>query len=178
LLAQDQGKSSKKQDKKGIAVSQNESSFYKGFTLASIVIVATTVVFVAIFVYVQNFVNTDASKDAQDPFALKTIEERIKPTGSVQIAGHEPVAEVVVAAVAATPAENFTAICSACHATGVLGAPKIGDKAAWAPRIAQGIDTLKSHALSGIRMMPPRGGSQLDDAAIGAVVEYMAAQGK
>src|SRR5438067_1968550 len=48
----------------------------------------------------------------------------------------------------------FTANCASCHGTGVLGAPKFGDKAAWAPRIAQGKDTLYTHALGGFKMMP------------------------
>lgn len=51
----------------------------------------------------------------------------------------------------------YDASCMACHSTGAAGAPKLGDKAAWAPRIAQGLDTLHTHAVKGIRAMPPRG---------------------
>ena len=66
-----------------------------------------------------------------------------------------------------------------CHATGVAGAPKVGDKAAWAPRVATGEDTLVKHAISGIRAMPPRGGNaNLSDAQVRAAVEHMMASVK
>lgn len=72
----------------------------------------------------------------------------------------------------------FTAVCSACHATGAAGAPKIGDSAAWAPRIAQGYDTLVQHALNGIRGMPAKGGNpDLDDVEVERALVYMANQG-
>jgi cytochrome c5 len=62
----------------------------------------------------------------------------------------------------------------ACHGTGVAGAPKLGDKAAWAPRIKQGKDTLYNHALHGKGAMPPKGGNaSLADDAVKAAVDYM-----
>ncbi len=91
----------------------------------------------------------------------------------------EPAAVVVAAAavpaVAATnaPPALFTQVCSACHGAGIAGAPKFGDKAAWAPRLAQGIDGLTASAIKGKNAMPPRGGSQGSDADIKAVVTYM-----
>jgi cytochrome c5 len=70
--------------------------------------------------------------------------------------------------------KTFNANCAACHGAGVLGAPKVGDKAAWAPRIAQGKDTLYTHALNGFKMMPPKGGNAaLKDEEVKAVVDYM-----
>ncbi|HEX7435770.1 MAG TPA: c-type cytochrome [Caldimonas sp.] len=74
---------------------------------------------------------------------------------------------------AAVPA-LYTQICQACHAAGVAGAPKLGDKAAWAPRLAQGIDGLTASAIKGKGAMPPKGGSAANDADIKAVVTYMA----
>jgi len=73
--------------------------------------------------------------------------------------------------------------CFACHAAGVAGAPKLGDKAAWGPRIAQGSDTLYTHSLKGFQgkvgMMPPKGGNMsLSDADVKAAVDYMVAQSK
>jgi cytochrome c5 len=69
----------------------------------------------------------------------------------------------------------YTATCSACHANGTLGSPKFGDAGAWAPRIAQGYDTLLSHALAGIRQMPPKGGNaDLDDVEVARALVYMA----
>jgi len=68
----------------------------------------------------------------------------------------------------------YQQVCQACHATGVAGAPKVGDKAAWAPRIAQGIDTLTANAIKGKNAMPPKGGSTASDDEIKTVVTYMA----
>jgi cytochrome c5 len=73
--------------------------------------------------------------------------------------------------------------CFACHAAGVAGAPKLGDKAAWGPRIAQGNDTLYMHSIKGFQgkagMMPPKGGNMaLSDADVKAAVDYMVSQAK
>ena len=73
--------------------------------------------------------------------------------------------------------------CAMCHAAGVAGAPKLGDKAAWGPRIAQGNDTLYTHALKGFQgkagVMPPKGGNMsLKDEDVKAAVDYMVLQGK
>ena len=78
---------------------------------------------------------------------------------------------------------TFDSVCFACHATGAAGAPKVGDKGAWAPRIAQGLDTLKQHAIHGFQgnsgVMPAKGGrTDLSDADVGAAVEYMVSQSK
>ena len=68
----------------------------------------------------------------------------------------------------------YNTVCAGCHGAGVLGAPKFGDKAAWAPRIAQGMPTLVNHAINGIRSMPPRGGAaSLSDDEVKAAVQYM-----
>ncbi|MGV8894195.1 MAG: c-type cytochrome [Burkholderiaceae bacterium] len=68
----------------------------------------------------------------------------------------------------------YTSTCVACHGAGVLGAPKLGDKALWGPRIAQGMDTLHTNAINGIRMMPPKGGNaNLKDEDVKAAVDYM-----
>ncbi|HEX5372636.1 MAG TPA: c-type cytochrome [Aquabacterium sp.] len=74
----------------------------------------------------------------------------------------------------------FNRSCAACHTAGVMGAPKPGDKADWAPRIAQGQDTLYKHALEGFNgkkgAMPARGGNTaLSDAEVKAAVDHMVA---
>ena len=76
------------------------------------------------------------------------------------------------AAAAAVPA-LYTQACSVCHDAGIAGAPKFGDKAAWAPRLTAGVDGLTASAIKGKNAMPPRGGSQGSDADIKAVVAYM-----
>jgi cytochrome c5 len=76
----------------------------------------------------------------------------------------------------------FNSTCTACHTAGIAGAPKVGDKAAWAPRIAQGTNTLYEHALKGFQgkagVMPPKGGSSAPDADVKAAVDYMVAAAK
>jgi cytochrome c5 len=69
--------------------------------------------------------------------------------------------------------------CHVCHATGLAGSPKFGDKAAWAPRIATGMDKLYNAALHGLNAMPPKGGNTaLTDAQVKAAVDYMASAAK
>ena len=95
----------------------------------------------------------------------------------------QPVARVEFAAVAAGPRaaktgeEVYKAVCSACHATGAAGAPKTGDKAAWAPLIKEGMDVLVKDSIKGIRAMPPRGGNpDLSDVEMARAVAYLANQ--
>ena len=104
----------------------------------------------------------------------------------------EAAAPVVVAAAAAEPAAAaapapaatvaagtgealYKQACSVCHVAGVAGAPKFGDKAAWAPRVAGGLDALTASVIKGKGAMPPKGGSAASDADIKAAVEYMLA---
>ncbi|MDQ3270656.1 MAG: c-type cytochrome, partial [Pseudomonadota bacterium] len=77
-----------------------------------------------------------------------------------------------VAASGAVPA-LYTQACAACHIAGVANAPKLGDKAGWAPRLALGVDGLTASVIKGKGAMPPRGGSTGSDADIKAVVQYM-----
>lgn len=70
----------------------------------------------------------------------------------------------------------FASVCSACHTAGIAGAPKVGDKAAWAPRIAQGKEALYKSALNGKNAMPARGGAaSLADAEVKAAVDHLVA---
>jgi cytochrome c oxidase subunit 2 len=74
---------------------------------------------------------------------------------------------------------TYDGTCSVCHAAGVAGAPKFGDKAAWAPRVKQGKDTLYGSALKGKGAMPPKGGNtSLPDEAVKAAVDYMVGAAK
>ena len=73
----------------------------------------------------------------------------------------------------------YQSVCAMCHGAGLLNAPKPGDKAAWKPRIAQGVATLHEHAIKGIRTMPAKGGNPaLSDAEVSAAVDYMVRQSK
>ncbi|MEI8363351.1 MAG: c-type cytochrome [Betaproteobacteria bacterium] len=93
----------------------------------------------------------------------------------------KPVAVVELAAADAGPhvdksgEEVVKAVCSMCHDAGLMNSPKIGDKDAWKPRLAQGYDTLVSHAIQGIRAMPAKGGNaSLSDAEVAGAVKFMA----
>jgi cytochrome c5 len=76
----------------------------------------------------------------------------------------------------------YGATCVACHGAGIAGAPKVGDKGAWAPRVAQGANVLYEHAVKGFQgkagVMPPKGGSSAPDADVKAAVDYMVAAAK
>jgi cytochrome c5 len=97
-----------------------------------------------------------------------------------------PAAAAAAPAAAPATADNgktvYSATCVACHGAGIAGAPKFGDKGAWAARIAQGNNVLYDHALKGFQgkagMMPPKGGSSAPDADVKAAVDYMVAAAK
>ena len=123
------------------------------------------------------FLVSSISLAAQESMTPDAIESRLKPVGQVSIAG-ESAAPQQVATPQALSADagkkRYESSCSVCHAAGVAGAPKFGDKADWAPRIAQGIDTLVKHSIKGIRAMPPRGTCMnCSDEELKLTVEYM-----
>lgn len=73
----------------------------------------------------------------------------------------------------------YDATCAACHGAGAAGAPKLGDKAAWAPRIAAGAGAMNAAAIKGKGVMPAKGGNAgLSDADVTAAVEYMVSQAR
>ena len=138
------------------------------------------------------------ARDTEDPLMQASAEERIRPFAQVAVAGEDNSAKDIrktAVAVAATPAgapaagqpmdgkTAFQTVCSACHGSGIAGAPKVGDKAAWAPRIAKGIATLDQHAIEGFQgtsgVMPAKGGRpDIADDAVKAAVEYMVSQSR
>jgi cytochrome c5 len=130
----------------------------------------------------------------------EAIAQRIKPIGQVRLseggaaeapadAAASPAASAAAASAsppASAPAAGsqvatagdgkavYDKTCMACHAAGVAGAPKAGDKAAWEPRLKQGMEALYATSLKGKGAMPPKGGAtQLSDAEVKAAVDYM-----
>jgi cytochrome c5 len=117
----------------------------------------------------------------------QAIAERLKPFGEVYMPGDDLTAGGPQVAQAAAPEpveaartgpQVYNEACIACHGTGIGGAPKFGDAAAWAPRIEQGLDVLKQHAIEGYTgstgYMPPKGGRvDFADQEIHDAVEYM-----
>lgn len=99
---------------------------------------------------------------------------RIQPVGQVQVA-----AAPAAAAAPRTGQAVYAESCVACHGSGAAGAPKAGDKAAWAPRLAQGKDTLAQHALQGFKAMPAKGGcASCSDDEVRAAVEHLIASSR
>jgi cytochrome c5 len=143
-------------------------------------------VLVAVVVLVGVVFKVFVGAPPQAPMDDQAVAERLKPMGEVTVAepaapaAEAPAAEAAPAATetAAVPAEAapvatetagaapaaaaageaiYNKACIACHAVGVAGAPKLGDAAAWEPRIAKGIDALLQSAINGLNAMPPRG---------------------
>ena len=103
---------------------------------------------------------------------------RLQPVGRLEIgASSAPASATVTAPVDGKTVYDKT--CVGCHAQSVAGSPKIGDKAAWAPRIKTGFNALVQSVLKGKNAMPPKGGNPaLSDAEIRAAVEFLVSQGK
>ena len=121
--------------------------------------------------FVTNTHTAGAGSNSQSPAAVNA---RIAPVAAEGFVLRDANAPKVLQSAAAV----YTAVCAACHATGLAGAPKVGDAAAWGPRIAQGYETLLKHALEGIRAMPAKGGNpDLDDVEVARALVYMANQG-
>lgn len=107
------------------------------------------------------------------------IRDRIKPIGDVCVEGQDcgsaaAAAPAEVAGAAKSGEAVYNSSCFACHGTGAAGAPMLGNAGQWEPRVAQGMDTLVTNAISGIRAMPARGTcASCSDDEIKAAVEYM-----
>ncbi|MGO1233136.1 MAG: c-type cytochrome [Marinobacter sp.] len=107
------------------------------------------------------------------------IRDRIAPVGEVCVQGDDCGSAAAAPAQAASSGPRsgqavYDAACSACHASGVAGAPIMGDADAWAPRIDKGMETLTDHAINGFNAMPARGAcSDCSDEEIVAAIEYM-----
>ena len=90
-----------------------------------------------------------------------------------------PATAMASAAAGGNGKQIYDTTCMVCHAAGVAGAPKMGDKVAWSVRIKQGMDTLYAGAIKGKNAMPPKGGNvALSDADVKSAVDYMVAQSK
>jgi cytochrome c5 len=97
------------------------------------------------------------------------VDQRIAPVGQVTIAAATGGAGVV-----RTGEQLYQAACTACHATGAAGAPKLGDNAAWAPRLAQGLSGLLKSTTNGKNAMPPKGGADASELELARAIVYMA----
>ena len=130
------------------------------------------VVPIFLIVLLVKYVATDNRGGAgSDGLGAEAVARRIQPVGSIQVK------DASDAGALKTGEQVFTAQCSACHATGAAGAPKVGDSAAWGPRIGAGYAALLNSALKGKNAMGPQGGGDFSDLEIGRAVVYMANKG-
>jgi cytochrome c5 len=166
--------------------------------LAIGVVIGAAALIVGILLLAQFAVGAYGTRSMKDDPAMspEAVARRIAPVASVSIDPNAPapaaapaapaVAAVTVPAAAAKTASvggsgkaTYDSVCTVCHAAGVAGAPKFGDKAAWAPRIKTGLDALHASSLKGKGAMPAKGGNPaLSDADVQAAVDYMVAAAK
>lgn len=159
----------------------SDREFMKYFSSMIAALVALAIV---LFVIAQ-VIGGKAKSSVAAQADAKAVAERIKPVGEVAVASTAVMDALIPAAQAADDKGKkvYDSACQACHAAGVAGAPKLGDKADWGPRIAQGNAKLYEHALKGFQgkkgVMPPKGGfAHLADADVKAAVDYMVSKAK
>jgi len=169
-----------------------------------IVVVLSFAVPIGLVAILASFVAGGGDYSKRNPqMSDEAIAKRLQPVGTVVISeggargaetsGQPAAPPVVAAAPVSAPARAASAVpaaaggtdlatgkavyektCQVCHAAGIAGAPKAGDKAAWAAHLAHGMDDLHKNAIKGIKAMPPKGGNpSLSDAEVKAAVDYM-----
>ena len=142
-------------------------------------VMAVLVVVALVFYFIADIVTSDI--DAGGDARQARVEENIKPVGQVNVGSvPAPASGAAAETVAAGPRSGdqvYNASCLACHSTGVAGAPKLGDQAAWTARVAKGLDGLLATAVSGINAMPPKGTcADCSDEELKAAIEYILSQ--
>jgi cytochrome c5 len=145
----------------------------QGYSLGQVLLATVAgIVGIALFVLlVGEIFGVGGKLEVAAPIAADAqVIENIKPVAVVEVATAESGAKAEKSG-----EEVVKAVCAMCHEAGLMNSPKLGDKTQWAPRIAQGYETLVKHALEGIRTMPARGGNPaLTDGEIANAVTHMA----
>ena len=173
-------------------MSKSDQSFLRQFSLliAGLGVLTLVLIFTAWTIY-------EHEPKEVDPNVPQQLAASLAPNGAVYAgntgrAAMEAAKEAAAKAAASQVAFGgstdgktiFNGVCTGCHTAGVLGAPKLGDKAMWAPRIAEGLSTLIQHAIEGYHgpdgnTMPPKGNNPaLSDAQVKAAVTWMVDQAK
>lgn len=137
--------------------------------VASVVSLVIPVAIIALLLaYAASLSHQTAGADAM---SAQATADRIMPVGKVQI-------KLVSASTGPRTGEQaYKAQCAACHDAGMLGAPKIGDTAAWSGRIGQGLATLANHAIKGFKAMPMQGGGDMTDLEITRAAAFLSNAG-
>lgn len=173
-------------------MSKSDQSVLRQFSImiGGLAVLTVVLIFTALAIYRHEPLETNPNQAAK-------VTARIAPAGAVY-AGNTGRAAMQAAADAAAKAAAsqvayggttdgkaiFDNLCTSCHTAGVAGAPKVGNKAMWSPRIAQGIDTLVKHAIEGYHgpdgnFMPPKGGNPaLTDEQVKNAVHWIVDQAK
>jgi cytochrome c5 len=172
-------------------VSKQDTHFFNTFSVVLGLLVAFALL---VFAFARHVgATTQLPQVMKDPLLVRAIDERTRPPVRVAVAGQDnsalkiaPPAGPAAGAGAALPVpkdghELFEAACKACHGAGIAGAPRMGDKTAWGPRIAQGKATLYEHSTKGFQgktgVMPAKGGRvDLSDELVHQGVDYMISQ--
>lgn len=172
-------------------MSKQDTHFFNVFSMVIALLLTFTVVLFAFARIVAS--RTQEAQILAEPDYAKSVAARVEPLAHEAVAGQDnsalaiksttPAGEGSAAAPPALPKsgkELFEQVCSTCHGQGIAGAPKAGDKTAWASRIAEGKPTLYQHALNGYQggpgggVMPPKGGrTDLPDDLVKQAVDYM-----
>jgi len=161
---------------------KHDRTFFDTFMLVLGILFAVTLVLLGLARVISGR-SFEAHKQV-DPVYQRELLARIEPVAKVAVAGQDNSAlEPEAPAAAGTAAdlggeEVYNQACVACHGAGIAGAPKFGDKAAWAERLAQGADTMHKHAIEGYQgkagFMPAKGGrTDLTDQSVMNAVDYM-----
>lgn len=168
----------------------NKQAESNPMALVTWVAIGTVALVVGIVLLAKFAVGAYGGRSLENDPAMKpeALALRIGPVAKLQLEGAAEVAPAAqapaakVATVTPAPAaagkpdgkKTYDTACMACHATGAANAPKLGDKAAWAPRIAEGMDAMMKIAIHGKGAMPPRGATTATDDELRAAVTYMA----
>jgi cytochrome c5 len=169
-------------------VSKQDSQFFNVFSVVLGILVAAALVLMGFARSVGNA--TQVQQVHSDPTYVAGVADRVRPLARVAIAGQDNSALTIEpptgsadagAGVLAVPTDGpslYEVACTACHGQGIGGAPKSDDKAAWAPRLAQGTATLYKHAIEGYQgkagVMPAKGGrTDVSDELVQAAVDHM-----
>jgi cytochrome c5 len=135
-------------------------------------VVASFVLPVVIIIMMVNYVASgDKPAAGSSGLGPEAVAQRIQPVGMVELKDASDVASLK------TGEQVYTTQCAACHATGAANAPKLGDEAAWGPRLKAGYEALLQAALKGKGAMAAQGGGDFSDYEIGRAVVFMANKG-
>ncbi len=161
-----------------MATDDEDKAFFKSFgaVMGVVTLIAISVLIIALVIGASQV--PDHPTDAQ----VARIQQRTQPLGAENTsaeAAQQSVKQVSASSSggeskALSAKEVYEQTCAACHGSGVMGAPKMGDAESWKPHAQKGLATLHKHAIEGFKAMPPKGGnSSLSDDEVDSAVNYM-----